>query len=101
MCDGVLVVTPKSDHLLVKATFKRARPWERLIRLGIWGAQAEELLFDVDKKVLRLLREGNSTGQAAAALHVSADVLSASMQRLERNGHVVWRGSRWHVASKK
>ena len=49
MCDAVMVITPKNDHLLVKATYKRAQPWERLLRLGTWGTRGEELLFDVDK----------------------------------------------------
>lgn len=97
MADGLLVVTPKSDHLLIKATFKRAASWERLIRLGIWGARAQELLQPVDRMVLKALSACGTLEEVAEVLKVGKGVVQESVKRLARNRYIEQRGRRWTV----
>jgi hypothetical protein len=101
MADGLLVVTPKADHLLVKATFKRAPPWERLIRLGIWGEKAAELLWPVDKEVLKALSGCGTLDEVAEQLHKGKSVVQESVKRLARNGYIMQKGRQWVPSARK
>jgi DNA-binding CsgD family transcriptional regulator len=97
MCDGSLIVTPKNGFHHIKAQFKRAAPWERDLILGVDGQTAKELVSDGDKKVLKLLTDGATQDEMAAALNKSKSYVSETVKKLERTGYVTKKGTRWEA----
>lgn len=88
--DAVLMVTPRpGGALLIKATFKRARPWERTLKLATWDNHvAGEPLIDRDKRVLALVKKGMAAAEISAELHHGKSAVQESIAKLRRNGLV-------------
>lgn len=114
--DGLIVLTPKDGKRIIqmKATFKRGAPWDRTIGLGVDGAVCSEDASGelgahtnanvpdntgaVDKLILTVMR-GGTTGIASIQKQVgiATQDITAALQRLANDGHVIKEGNRWAV----
>jgi hypothetical protein len=104
IADGVLMLTPRGeDGTHIKATFKRAKGWERTVSIASYdkaGAPATEKIGEVDTLVLKALAEGGTTKQAAEILRISPNILKDCVAKLARNGLIRFdkKNGRWKVA---
>ncbi len=92
--DGLLVFTPKDEKGLIhiNATFKRGASWSREIQFNSYGGKglrATEVIGDVEKMVLGLLKHGHlKYSDIAAQLHVGKKRVVESVETLVRCGRV-------------
>jgi hypothetical protein len=83
--DGCLMMTPRGRDVHVRAVFKRAAPWEKTIRLAVWGQEGGEKLDDVDLLVLRAIAAGSSMDIASKMVGVSKTTIFERIRKLEAN----------------
>jgi hypothetical protein len=99
IADGVLMLTPKGGpELVVRATFKRAKGWERTIRISAYDylGPAAEVLDDQDQQVMRLIEKGaEDSEELIRQLHLSVEKLRTHLSKLERNGYIAREGGWW------
>lgn len=85
MVDGTITVSPLEDCLQIEAIFKRGASWTRRLVLGTYGAEAREVLTDVDNKAITMLEAGESASEIARKLKVGLSVVLEAGKKKERN----------------
>lgn len=94
LANGVLIFTPKQNgQILIKATFKRGKSWERTINFGAFGeAYAHEELDEQEQTVLKLIPANGtmSIDQLLKALpQFDRPTMGAIVTKLGKEGYVV------------
>lgn len=84
--DSNHIITPKPDgSFRWQAIFKRAREWDRLVRMGAWGTQADLVLSDLETQVAGLYKRGlMSPADIAVQLKCGADAVRGAIEELKR-----------------
>lgn len=96
LADGVIVITPRRDgQVHFDVVHKRGQPWERTIKLGVWGAMSGEELTPASKKVAAFLLKMSGEGtrvttpsyqEVAETLKMSKTTVGEAFQQLKRVG---------------
>lgn len=101
IADAVLMLTPRPEGWAqFEATFKRAAPWQRTIRMAAYdyaSLPASERTTKVDEAVLKIFhQEGTAKMEdVARRVQVGKAAIVESCQRLERNGHLKKQGKKY------
>ena len=94
IADGVLMLTPMADDIIhIEATLKRGAPWTRAIKLGVWGADAEEAkpepVETLEDRVFSMLKEGSRNYEVIAkSLRVAKSKVVLSVRRLHESKRI-------------
>lgn len=76
---------------MISAIFKRGAPWLRSMYLGVpgygenWKEWGQEVMNDLDQKVVKLLNSGCAPSSMHKQLHVKESEVLESLQKIERN----------------
>lgn len=99
IADGVLMLTPQpSGTVKMQATFKRAKGWDRTLRISAYDftGLASEVLTQEDNLVWNAVRSGfEDEEEIIAQVHVGRDRLRNTLAKLDRNGHIQKVGMWW------
>jgi hypothetical protein len=84
--DSNHIIRPEKDGTLRwQAIFKRAREWDRTLRMGAWGPKAEFVLTDWEQGVKGLWERGlRSPADIAAQLKGGPEAVKGAIEELKR-----------------
>lgn len=103
IADGVLMMTPKTDGVIhIKATIKRGAPWERSVKMGVWGAGAKVSLTETAEDLLQHLKEADELevmtfDELAKLMKVSKTNVTLAARELMSAGLIRKEGRRFKV----
>lgn len=84
--DSNHVLSPRGDGTIRwQAIFKRAREWDRCLKMGAWGVRAELCLTDLEAQVAGLYKRGlKSPADIAGQLKCGAEAVKGAIEELKR-----------------
>lgn len=103
IADGVLMMTPKSDGVIhIKATIKRGAPWERSVKMGVWGDSQKVSLTETAEDLLQHLKEADELetmtfDELAKLMKVSKTNVTLAARELQSAGLIRKEGRRFKV----
>ena len=103
IADGVIMLTPKANGVIhMKATIKRGEPWERSVKLGVWGADTNVSVSQTAQDLLQHLQEADEKepltfDEVAKLMKVSKSNITLAARELVAAGLIRKEGRRYKV----
>jgi RecA-family ATPase len=90
IADGVIMLTPMDDDVIhMEGTLKRGAPWQKAVRLGVWGKEQTEVkpTNTFNEEVLAAVKAGSKNYEVLAKkLKVSKSKIAAAIKQLRDEG---------------